>query len=255
MVWGFCSISRMTPENMSHSTWANARKTCSLVRRACSRRRASSIARSTTRCALSPILLGEMSRSSTCTGCLRLIREQQFVRQPWTVAFRPQIRRSFPLVPVQQRFYPLFGRRMCAEQPKQALGRKGLDDEQVRRGWVSVQGDSAGSRLNLPQGAHQAVRPDECGASRVGVVLARPRNRGLNQCGRYGSEHEHGDEGNGVAAFPIVAPAPAEEHGKARHHQDRRRERGGDGTDKDVAMLHVGELVRKHALELIVSQD
>src|SRR5262245_47492808 len=54
----------MTCEKVSHSTCANARKTCSLVTCAWSRRRDSSIARSTTRCADSPILLGAMSKSS-----------------------------------------------------------------------------------------------------------------------------------------------------------------------------------------------
>src|SRR5258708_9311134 len=52
---------------MSHSTCAKARNRCSLVSSVCSRRRASSTALSTMRCAVSATLLGEMSRSSTCT--------------------------------------------------------------------------------------------------------------------------------------------------------------------------------------------
>ena len=62
---GSARRSRMTWANMSHSTCANARKTCSLVSSACSRRRASSSARSTTRSADSAILLCGMSKSSS----------------------------------------------------------------------------------------------------------------------------------------------------------------------------------------------
>src|SRR4029450_5789013 len=48
-----------------------------MVSGACSRRRASSTARSMIRCAVSPILLDEISRSSTCTSASRLLRNQQ----------------------------------------------------------------------------------------------------------------------------------------------------------------------------------
>src|SRR3954463_13632659 len=156
-------MSRITSANMSHSTCAKARKICSFVRSACSRRRASSMARSMMRCAVSAILLGDMSRSSTCTYAPPLsYREEQDVGQCCTVAESPQtlqiaVRRFQPqrkrnvlsasaarvteLRPGQreQRLNALFGGRVGAEEGQQPACRKGLDDEHVGGGGVGIE--------------------------------------------------------------------------------------------------------------------
>ena len=47
----------------------------------------------------------------------------------------------------------------------------------------------------------------------------------------------------------------AEEHREARNHHDRRRQRRRNRADQDVAILHVRQLVRHHAGQLLVVQD
>ena len=89
--WGFSSRSRMTWPNMSHSTWANARQTCSLVSSACSRRRASSSARSTTRSADSASLFCGMSKSSTTPSSVSCTGREQDGGQPSAGASRQPI--------------------------------------------------------------------------------------------------------------------------------------------------------------------
>ena len=51
-----------------------------------------------------------------------------------------------------------------------------------------------------------------------------------------------------------VAPPP-KNIAKRDDHHDRRRQRRGDRADQDVAVLHVRQLVREHAFELVVGQD
>ena len=91
-------------------------------------------------------------------------------------------------------------------------------------------------------------------AAGVGVELARPRNRRLNQHRRDRRQDHRRQQRDRVAAVAIVAAAAAEEHREARDHHDRRGERRRDRARQDVAVLHVRQFVRDHAFEFVVVQ-
>ncbi len=101
---GFSSRSRITCANMSHSTCANARKTCSLVSSECSRRRDSSTARSTTRWADSAILfcdnvevfhaLDRLRSRSCCPGKQQKTRQRRTRRIGQLTGARASDRKS-----------------------------------------------------------------------------------------------------------------------------------------------------------------
>ena len=59
----------------------------------------------------------------------------------------------------------------------------------------------------------------------------------------------------GLPLAAIVAPPPPKNIAKRDDHHDRRGERRRHRADQDVAVLHVRQLVREHAFELLVVQD
>ena len=88
-------------------------------------------------------------------------------------------------------------------------------------------------------------------AAGVGVELARPRNRRLNQHRRDRREDDRRRAARSDSALrSIVAPPPPKNIAKRDDHHDRGGERRRDRADQDVAVLHVRELVRDHAFEL-----
>ena len=144
---------------------------------------------------------------------------------------------------------------MRAEQAHQAGGRKRLDDEHVRRRGVGVHRHGARGCFDLLERVDQPVRRARDGrAAGVGVELARPGNRRLNQHRGNRREDDRGDERDRTALPAIVAPA-AEKHREAGDHHDRGGQRCRHRAREDVAVLHVRELVRQHAVELVVAQD
>src|SRR5439155_20189516 len=138
--------------------------------------------------------------------------------------FRPPVVAPFWLVLTQQRFNPELCGWVRVEQTEQPGGAEGLDDEHVCSGRIRVKWDGARGRLDLAESAHEPLwAAGDDGAAGVGVELARARNRRLNEhCGDR-RQDDRRDQRERIGPFPIVAPAPPEEHRKARNHHDRGR--------------------------------
>ena len=62
-------------------------------------------------------------------------------------------------------------------------------------------------------------------------------------------QREHADDAE--RAVVVVAAEQRRPDRDAHHERDRHRDRGRDRSDEDVAVLHVRQLVRQHALELV----
>ena len=78
------------------------------------------------------------------------------------------------------------------------------------------------------------------------IWISEARDRG---------EDRHGEHRDRVAvAAAVAATEHRREHRHLGHERDRRGDRSGDGADQDVAVLHVHQLVRHHALDLVTGQ-
>ena len=133
----------------------------------------------------------------------------------------------------------------------QAADRERLDDEHVRRRRIRVHRHGARRRFDLLQRADQPVRDaGDRRAAGVGVELARPRNRRLNQHRRNRRQDDRREQRNRVAALAIVAPPPPKNIAKRDDHHDRGRQRRRHRAGEDVAMLHVRQFVRDARLRV-----
>ncbi len=92
-------------------------------------------------------------------------------------------------------------------------------------------------------------------AARVGLVLARPRERHLQQTGGDRSEDHHQQRAERVAAIAVAASEQGAPERDPRDERDAEGDRGSDRSDEDVAVLHVRELVGENATELVAVED
>ena len=122
---------------------------------------------------------------------------------------------------------------------------------------LASSGTALRRRLDLRKRAHQPVRAaGDRRAAGVGVELARPRDRRLNQHRGDRRQDHRREQRDRVRAMRDRRRAPPPKNiAKRDDHHDRRGQRRRDGADQDVAMLDVRELVRDHAFELVVAQD
>ena len=104
--------------------------------------------------------------------------------------------------------------------------------------------------LDLLQRRSQRTRiACNLGAQTVGLELTRPRDGHLDERGSQRRQDGHGDRGDGVGGAPFLVTT-AEEHGEVGQRRDGTRHGGRDGGNENVAVLHVGQLVRHHAAHL-----
>src|SRR2546426_3548243 len=122
---------------------------------------------------------------------------------------------------------PLLGRGMRGEEPREALPRQRIDDEEVRGGRAGRQRLGARGDLDLlerPGEAGRAAR-EPC-AALVRLELTRAGDRQLDEEGRDGGQDREEDQHERVAAALAVLLARAtEERGEVRHARD-----AGDGA-------------------------
>src|SRR5579864_9747023 len=91
-------------------------------------------------------------------------------------------------------------------------------------------------------------------SSFVRLIFARARYGKLDQGrgDRRDDQHQEADQPSSSAS--IAAVTTSEKEAKARNHGDRAGDRGRDGADKDVAVVHVAEFVGEDAFEFFVIQ-
>ena len=130
-----------------------------------------------------------------------------------------------------------------------------IDDEHVRRRWRRVLHDVAvlGIVVELFERFRKVARiAAKAAAAFVGRIFAAARNRHLNQA-RRNRRQENREQAAEPAAVIIVA-ASAEEERHLRRPRDDARDGRRDARRQDVAVLHMRELVREHARELLIVQ-
>ena len=147
-----------------------------------------------------------------------------------------------------------------AEQVDQTAGPllpEGVGDPHVGSGRVVVRvalGRASG--LKLRKGARQRHRPaGEPGSRLVRQVLAVPGYTQLDQHrgDREGDVRDYGDDE--VPTVVLVVVEQCCPHGHAGHVSDDGCHGGCDGHHQDVPVLHVGQLMRHHSLQLVVVQQ
>ncbi len=136
-----------------------------------------------------------------------------------------------------------------------ALGRLGerVVDPRVGLGRVHLHRGPGGQRLDAPEGAGERLAgAEQFGPAAVGIELPGPRHGHAEDARRDRRQEAGPEQDEGVGA--VVAVAPAQHVRPERHvgeERDRRRDRGRDGADEDVTVLHVHQLVGQHTLELL----
>ena len=99
------------------------------------------------------------------------------------------------------------------------------------------------------------VAADLC-AALIRAVLARARDRHLDECRRNRRDDRRCDEPDDTAVVVVIAGTPTAEDrrplGDARGIGDDGRHRRRDGRDEDIAVLDVRELMSEHARDFIV---
>src|SRR5689334_20567527 len=150
---------------------------------------------------------------------------------------------------------PLLRRGVRGEEPREALPRQRIDDEQMSGGRRGRHRLHARGDLDFLEGLGEAVGPaGQARAARVGLKLTRARHGELHQHRRDRREDGEDDHDERVAAALLVVTSPAEQRAPLRHVRepgDGAGQRGGDRRDEHVTVGDVRELVREHALELV----
>ena len=117
----------------------------------------------------------------------------------------------------------------------------------------------AGRHLELLERAGERLGiADDARAGIVGAVLARARDRQLNQRGGDRRQDDQQQLAERVAVAVVAATHAAEDHGPlrgVRQQGDGTSDRGGDARDQNVVVADVAELVGEHALKLVACQD
>ncbi len=151
---------------------------------------------------------------------------------------------------------------MGGEQAREGPSVQRIHDEEVGRGGAGVLHRALlVGALERQQRLGQRLRiARHPGPGGVGRVLARAGDRELDQHGHEGRQDGPGQRAEDVGiATALVARPEAPEHAGPLDHvaegSDEPGQAGGDGGDEDVAVLHVGELVGQHALELPTVED
>src|ERR1039458_7185218 len=139
----------------------------------------------------------------------------------------------------------LLDRRMRREQPRNSRRAQRIDDKQMCRRRAGVHRHPLVGGLELAQRAGQVQRiMREVGPARIGLVLARARNRKLNE-GRSDRREDARDQQPRQPAFLVVATAKSEDRTPSNHRADHHH--GADETgesalaelvDLDAEVLH-----------------
>ena len=147
----------------------------------------------------------------------------------------------------------LLGGRMRTEEPHRPSALDSLErivDEQLAGGRVHIHRNPRRSDSNLFQGAGQLKRlAGDPRTGLVGVELPCPRDRKSDQhCGERGHDERDDDTDQTQRVVAISTT-------KQRHPTDDRyrcAEHCGDGTDEDVPVLDMGQLVGEYSFQLTV---